>query len=423
MSYAMYSPLEFVKELSFARFGGTSEEKRAAELIQAKVAACGGVAELEPFQISASTHQRHLVKVIAPFEKIVDVTPFSMCGEIPAPGVDLKFLYAEQGTEKDFIGRADLSHCAVMVNMLNQEIYKHLAERKAAAILFVLGKYYHQNSEASVYARSLRSEMRALGVIPAFSIGAAAATELVCGEAEKLHIELEQTDSEATSHNVTAVLEGTQCPQESIVITGHYDSLPLGPGAWDNATGSAMLMGLYHYFREHPPKRTLRFVWCGSEEQGLLGSRAYIDQHEALMEQIKFCFNFDMCGTALGYNKIYVAGDKRLENFAELYCREVGYSAEIFTGVHSSDSAPFADHGVPCLGLSRECTAAEIHTSRDTVIPLSEKALWDNLHFAAAMVQRVANSAMLPVECGMPNDMKEKLDKYFHRETCEDKKG
>ena len=98
----------------------------------------------------------------------------------------------------------------------------------------------------------------------------------------------------------------------------------------------------YHYFCEHPPKRTLRFIWCGSEEQGLLGSKAYIDQHEDLMEQIKFCFNLDMCGTTLGYNKIYVTGNKQLEDFVELFCREVGYSAEVFAGVHSSDSAPFA---------------------------------------------------------------------------------
>lgn len=422
MSYADYSPLEFVKELSFIRYGGTPAEKQAAELIQAKVTACGGTAALEPFQIAASTYTSHLVKVVSPFEKVIDTTPYGMCGSIPAPGMDLEFLYAEQGTEKDFIDYDDLSRYVVMVNMLNLEVYKRLAKRKAAAILVVMGKHYHNNSEASVYARNLRPHMRELGVIPAFCISAAAAAELVCGEAKLIHIELEQADGEATSHNVIATLEGTEKPQESIVITGHYDSLPIGPGAWDNATGSAMLMGLYHYFCEHPPKRTLRFIWCGSEEQGLLGSKAYIDQHENLMEQIKFCFNFDMCGTTLGYNKIYVTGNKQLEDFVELFCREVGYSAEVFAGVHSSDSAPFADRGVPGLGLTRACTAAEIHTSRDTVVPLSEKALLSNLHFAAAMVERAANSAMLPVDCGMPEDMKEKLDKYFQRDTDKDKK-
>lgn len=421
MSYANYSPLEFVKELSFIRYGGTQEEHQAAELIRSKVAACGGTAELEPFQIAASTYKSHTVKVVAPYEKVIDTVPYGMCGSIPAPGVDLKFLYADQGTEKDFIGYDDLSGHVVMVNSLTLEVYKRLIKRKAAAVFAVFGKYYHNNSEASVYARNLRPQMRELGVIPAFCVNANTAAELVCGEAKVIHIELEQTDGEATSHNVTATLEGTERPGESIVITGHYDSLPIGPGAWDNATGSAVLMGLYCYFCEHAPKRTLRFIWCGSEEQGLLGSNAYIAQHEDIFEQIKLCFNFDMCGTALGYNKIYVTGNKQLEDFAELFCREVGYSAEIYAGVHSSDSAPFADRGVPGLGLMRASTASEIHSSRDTVLPLDEKALLANLRFAAAMIERAANSALLPVECGMPDDMKEKLDKYFQRNTDKDK--
>ena len=421
MTYTDYSPLAFVKELSFVRYGGTGEERRAAELIRDKIAACGGGSELEPFQIPASFDTSCTVKVTAPYEKTVEVTPFGMCGSIPAPGVDLAFLYAEQGTEKDFIGCDDLSGYVVMVNRLTLEVYKQLIKRKAAAIFVVFGKYYHADSEAGVYARNLRPQMRDLGVIPAFCINANTAAELVNSGAEVIHIELEQTDGEATSHNVTAVLAGTEKPEESIVITGHYDSLPIGPGAWDNATGSAVLMGLYCYFREHAPKRTLRFIWCGSEEQGLWGSKAYIEQHEELFDQIKFCFNFDMCGTTLGYNKIYVTGNKQLEDFAELFCREVGCSAEIYAGVHSSDSAPFADRGVPAIGIMRTSTAAEIHSSRDTALPLSDKALRANLRFAAAMIERTANAALLPVDRGMPDDMKEKLDKYFQRTAGKDK--
>ena len=89
MSYTDYSPLEFVKELSFIRYGGTPAEKQAAELIQAKATACGGTAALEPFQIAASTYTSHLVKVVSPFEKVIDTTPYGMCGSIPAPGMDL----------------------------------------------------------------------------------------------------------------------------------------------------------------------------------------------------------------------------------------------------------------------------------------------------------------------------------------------
>ena len=414
--YNQYSPLEFVKNLSFVRYGGTAAEKQAAELIKGEIEKAGGKAELMPFQISASTYTSHVTKVVAPYEYEIDTVPFGMCGNIPAPGMDLKLFYADRGDARDFLGYDDLTGYVVMVNTISLDVYKEVAKRKASAVFAIMGKYYHNNVEAGMYARNLRPKMLEHGTIPTFYISAHDATELLRNGAETIHVELEQTDGEATSHNVLAVIEGTEKPNESIVLTAHFDSLPIGPGAWDNATGSAAIMGLYLYFLENAPKRTLRFVWCGAEEQGLLGSKAYIDQNEELVkEQIKFCFNFDMCGTILGPNSIFVTGSKELLDFAALFCKEKGYSADLKPIVHSSDSAPFADRGIPALGLSRGTQTSEIHTCRDTIFPLGEQQLKMNIDFAAAMIERVANSAQLPVGLGMPDNVKTDLDKYFQR--------
>lgn len=411
-----YSPLAFVEKLSFVRYGGTAAEKKAADMILADIEAAGGKGELMPFQIAASTYTSHITKVIAPYELEIATVPFGMCGNVPAPGKDLKLVYVEEGSAKDFWGKDDLSGCVVMVNAVTLDVYKELCKRNASAIFAIMGKYYHNNDEAGLYGRNLRPKFLEQGKIPTFYINAHDATELIRNHAETIHIELEQTDGEATSHDVLAVIEGTEKPEESIVLTGHFDSLPVGPGAWDNATGSAALMGLYHYFLENAPKRTLRFVWCGSEEQGLLGSKAYIAQHEDLVaNNIKFCFNFDMCGTLLGPNNICITGDKDLEDFVELFCREVGYSTRTRVGVHSSDSAPFADKGIPGIGLSRGTKTSEIHTSRDTIFPLGEEPLKKNICFAAQMISRVANSVVLPVNTGMPENIKKELDKYFQR--------
>jgi len=411
-----YNPMDFVKALSFVRYGGTAAEKQAADYIAAEIEKVGGTAELMPFQINASAYKSHVTRVTAPYEQALDTVPFGMCGSIPAPGRDLKFLYAERGEERDLLGYDDLSEYIVMVNSVSLDVYKRLVKRNAAAIFAIMGKYYHDNGEAGLYARNLRPKFLEQGVIPTFYINAREATELVRNGAETLHIELAQTDGEATSHDVLAVIEGTEKPRESVVLTAHYDSLPVGPGAWDNATGSAALMGLYRHFLANPPARTLRFVWCGSEEQGLLGAKAYIAQHEELVkEQVKFCFNFDMCGTVLGPNSVFITGGKELEDFVELFCREVGYSAKTRTGVHSSDSAPFADLGIPALGLSRGTSTSEIHTSRDTLFPVGEKALRENIAFACKIADRVVNSVILPVDTGMPEDIKKELDEYFQR--------
>lgn len=411
-----YDPMQFVEVLSFTRYGGTAEEKRAAALIAETIADLGGKSEEMAFSIPASTYKSHVTRVTAPFTMELDTVPFGMCGAIPAPGKDLRFFYAAAGGERDYLGMGDdLSEYAVMVDQFFPETYERLCAKKAGAILVVMGRYYQNNEEAGMYRRKLRPHNLEHGVIPTFYINAKEATELVRNGAEQLHIELEQTDGETTSQNVLATIPGTDGAGESIVLTAHYDSLPICDGAWDNATGSAALMGLYAHFLKNPPKRTLRFIWTGSEEHGLLGAKAYVAQNEELLETICFCLNFDMCGTVLGSNTIKITGGKELEDFTEQFCREVGYSAKLSTGVHSSDSAPFADRGIPALGLSRYSQTTEIHTCRDTLFAIGADALAKNIRFAVQIAERLANAAILPVDRGMPDKIKEELDKYFQR--------
>lgn len=414
-----FSPLTFVKNLSFVRYGGTEQEKDAAQMILKELARAGGHGELMPFQIPVSSCGHCRLQVTAPFQRELNVTPYGMCPSLPAPGKDFKLYYAERGTERDFLGVSDLSGSIVMVDSLPLDVYKQLCKVSAGAILVVTGKYYHSDEEAGIYARNLRPKFLEQGSIPTFSISAHEATELLRDGAETIHVELEQTHGEATSQNVLAVVPGTEAPEESIVLTAHYDSVPLGTGSWDNATGAAALMGLYFHFVKHPARRTLRFIWCGSEEQGLLGSKAYVAQQSELLGSIKFCFNFDMCGTILGHNDIFITGGKDLENFVEQYCREVGYSAQTHVEVHSSDSAPFADHGIPSLGLSRGTNSSDIHNCHDLIFPIGEPPLKRNIEFAQGMIRRVADSVLLPVDTGMPEDMKKALDKYFQRENPE----
>ena len=410
----VYEPLKFVESIAFPRFGGTAEEKRAAEIIKAETEKMGGCAVLEEFTVPASEYKSHCAKVIAPFEMDLNVVPFQCCGTI---NKDLKLMYAERCVEMDLIGIKDLSDTVVMINQLNIDAYKLLAKLNAAAIFVVMGKYYHEtNADAGMYERPAREKYLEYATIPTFFIHAREATDILRNGAEMLHVELDQVDGTTTSQNVVATIEGTELPDEHIVVTGHYDSLTLAPGAWDNATGSAAVMGIYNYFLANKPKRTMHFIWCGTEEQGLLGSKGWIEKHEDIMDMVKFCFNFDMCGTILGPNNVFVTGTKELEDFAELFCKEQGYSAQFRKGVHSSDSAPFADKGVPGIGLSRGTQTSEIHTSRDTMFPLGEKQLKMNIDFANKMISRVVNSAVLPVEKGMPDNIKKELDKYFQRD-------
>ena len=408
--------LGLVEKLSFVRYGGTEDELCAANLLLEEIGAAGGRGELMDFTVPASEVEACSMTVTSPFERAVACVPYWLSGSLPAGGAELNFFYAPQGTEEEYGGLDSLEGYAVLLNALTFDAYKLLVEKKAAAFITLQGKWFDDESGEDLYSRTIRPNMQELGRIPGFLITGRDATELVRDGARTVRLELVQRDVAHTSRDVLAVVPGTEIPGESVVLTAHYDSVPVGTGSWDNATGAANLMALYKHFVKHPARRTLRFIWCGSEEQGLLGSKAWIEQNGELMPQVKFCFNFDMCGTVLGPNEIYVTGGDDLLHFAQQYAHEVGWPANFVQKVHSSDSAPFADNGVPALGITRRTNTAGIHIHQDLLFPLSEAAMGDIFAFSAGIIARVANARFLPVKTGMPDSMVEQLDKYFKRD-------
>ena len=410
--------LNFIEELSFVRVAGSQEERRAGELIMREVNLAAEEAgredirgEYMPFGVPYAEVAKCLVQAAG---REIYCTPFLRSGNIDA---ECDLVYLEDASEINFAVKGDLEGKAVLLNKpTDEETYKRLVEHKVAAFLVMQGKYYLSGEEISLYPKRLREHLSRNGRIPGFTIPSAEALRLVQEGVDKVHLTLEQEDTEPESRNISAVIEGTDRKEESIVLTAHYDSVPVGTGSWDNATGAAALLAIFRHFAAHPARRTLRFLWCGSEEQGLLGSKAYVEQNKEMLDKFVFCFNFDMCGTALGANKICVTGEKELQTFVEQYCKISGYPAVIGVGVHSSDSAPFCDNDIPALGLSRETSTAEIHTIHDLIPTLSEKAMQENVEFAVRIIGDVANAAVLPVKKGMPEETKKELDKYFHRE-------
>ena len=88
--------------------------------------------------------------------------------------------------------------------------------------------------------------------------------------------------------NVVAEIPGRDLPKEIVIVGGHLDSWHPGTGAQDNGTGSATVLDVARSVQAlgRPPRRTLRFMLFGGEEQGLVGSNAYAKQHLADMPAI-----------------------------------------------------------------------------------------------------------------------------------------
>ncbi|MBI3520272.1 MAG: M28 family peptidase [Bacteroidetes bacterium] len=103
--------------------------------------------------------------------------------------------------------------------------------------------------------------------------------------------------------NLCGFIKGTQHADSFIVFTAHYDHLgAMGkdtyfPGANDNASGVSVLLNLAKYYKTHPSKYSVAFIFFSGEEAGLLGSKYYSEHPVFPLSKIKFLTNLDLLGT------------------------------------------------------------------------------------------------------------------------------
>jgi hypothetical protein len=88
--------------------------------------------------------------------------------------------------------------------------------------------------------------------------------------------------------NVVAEIPGRESPNEIVIVAGHLDSWHPATGAQDNGTGVSTVLDVARAIKAsgHPPRRTIRFLLVGGEEQGILGSTAYVRSHKVEMPSI-----------------------------------------------------------------------------------------------------------------------------------------
>jgi carboxypeptidase Q len=98
----------------------------------------------------------------------------------------------------------------------------------------------------------------------------------------KINVQNRATDGPADSANVVGEIRGTENPEQIIVVGGHLDSWDLASGSTDNGAGTTVTLGAADAIMKSgfKPRRTIRFVLFTGEEEGLLGSLAYVKTHQ-----------------------------------------------------------------------------------------------------------------------------------------------
>ena len=302
--------MDFLEKLAFNRYGGTEDERKAAELISEEVKRLGGSSQIEEFTIPGYSVSKAALEVIEPFHRTLEVNAVGRTGSTGGL-LEADLFYAEGGEEENFQGAEGK---IVLLNTTAPKVYERLMHSGALAFIVYSGAYQDDPEKTDLDKRLMRPELTdKYGTIPGVCLRTADAISLLKDGTKRLRLEVEGTSEDHISRNVVAVLPGEE-PDKELLFTAHYDSTVYGLGAWDNASGSVNLLELYRTYLNQKHRYTLRFIWCGSEEQGLLGSRAYVEAHKEELSKILLCLNFDMTGTIVGSHRLMVTGNSEIDH-------------------------------------------------------------------------------------------------------------
>ena len=397
--------MKIFEDTAYVRMGGSPEELKAAKYLQEKCAQLGLEAKLEAFDVDMATIEEAVLLVDG---KEIPCKGY-LCagsGEVEAP------FYYLRNTDPH-----SLSLCkgkiVLIDGYLGYWMYQDLLENGAVGFITYDGNANYVDFDMD--QRELRSYVSKGNKIPGVNINAKSAIAFIRDGAASAKIILKQNEFVGQSHNVVLDLPG-EIP-EYIVLTAHYDSTSLSQGAYDNMSGSVGILGVAEHFAKNPHRYGLRIIWCGSEERGLLGAKAYCAAHEDELEKFVLNINLDMIGCIMGKFISCCTAEEPMVHYIKYLCSEWGFGIHAYQDVYSSDSTPFADRGIPAVSFARAAppNTATIHNSYDTMAVMKGEQMVEDMNFIIAFTDRMANAKRCPVARTMPDNMKEKLDIYLAR--------
>lgn len=230
-----------------------------------------------------------------------------------------------------------------------------LADTGAQALLFGMGTTNNASSMLGV-----ASGDGAISKLPTADVGAED-TQLLRRLLERGPVEVEfhytnRIREHVKVNNVVAEIPGTEANGEFVVIGGHLDSWHLGTGAEDNGTGAASVLAIAQAMMTTgvKPRRTVRFILFGGEEEGLFGSIHYARDHADELAKCVGAFVTDS-GAEPPKGWLVFGRDDEKQALSPvkplLAALGAGETSDDGDFTFSTDHAPFLIHGVPAFVL------------------------------------------------------------------------
>lgn len=396
---------QLFKDTDYVRTGGSPEELKCAEYLLEQCKLMGVEGHIESFPVQMATmKEAHLYAD----GKEIPCLGYLNCGsgEVEAPLVYLPS--TDPASLTGIRGKVVLLDTGVGYYGL-----RDLLENGAVGFITYNGNVNFRDKD--IDEKELRSYVSCGEKLLGVNVHVNDAISLVKNKVKTVRLVVDQEEYEGESRNAVVELPGET--DEWIVMTAHYDSVPLSRGAYDNMSGSIGLLGVLEALKDKKHRYGVRFVFCGSEERGLLGSKAYVAAHEEELKKIALNINLDMIGTIMGKFIACVSAEEKLVHFITYFAQMRGWGISARQGVYSSDSTPFADKGVPALSFARLAggNIAPIHNRYDTMEVLSMERMQEDIAFIAAFTGAMADAIKCPVGREIPEKVKGELDEYMSR--------
>jgi carboxypeptidase Q len=223
----------------------------------------------------------------------------------------------------------------------------------------------------------------------------------------RVNVQSRFLNDDPNSYNVVGDLPGTdpQLKSEVVMIGAHLDSWHTGTGATDNADGSAVVLEAMRILKAIglPAKRTIRAALWGAEEEGLLGSKAYVAAHLAgeanreARDKVFAYLNLDPAsGPIYGWYMENSAPAKTLFDAWLEPLKDLGVRKNVLVGIGNTDHLSFRAAGVPGFNPIQEYKDYDVrthHTNVDFYERVREQDLKQNAVVLAWFAWQAANTA------------------------------
>ncbi|MBM4121920.1 MAG: M28 family peptidase [Nitrospira sp.] len=209
----------------------------------------------------------------------------------------------------------------------------------------------------------------------------------------------ESRQAPGTLYNFLAVKPGAdpRLAPETIVIGAHRDHFGrqggvLFPGADDNASGTAVLLEVARVLAGVPLKRSVLFISFSGEEQGLLGSRFYINRPARSLSQTLAMINVDHAGVGNGKLTVGVTGLHKEAAMEAGRRADLADRIEVFGFFPGGDHVPFKEAGIPTVTVVSGGAHPHFHQPTDTAETVKPDILEAAARYVLALSWQLANA-------------------------------